>query len=87
MANSAAVEFSGQVENARALLMQKGNVIKIAVTIPMTQENWSRLGPFIGGYAGVKFTPLSEPDYQASINNQKGLFEGDGDVDDTEINR
>jgi len=69
-----------QVETARSLLMQKGNVIKLQITVPHTQANWIALAPYLGGYVDLTLAKLSDEDYQAKINNQKSL--DFGDVDD-----
>jgi hypothetical protein len=83
-------QFVAQVESAKSMLMQKGNVIKLTITIPHTEAHWHAIAPFLGGYVTMEFAGMSKEDYTAKAQGQKDLqFEGAGGIaaDEPEADR
>lgn len=84
-------QFVAQVESAKSMLMQKGNVIKLAITIPHTEAHWHAIAPYLGGYVTLDLSSLSKDDFNAKVMGQKDLQFGDGaggvEADDTESDR
>lgn len=70
-------QFVAQIESAKSMLMQKGNVIKLAITIPHTEQSWHAIAPYLGGYVTMDLSSMSREDFTAKVEGQKDLQFGD----------
>jgi hypothetical protein len=76
------VKVLAHIEEVKPLIRQKGDLIKVTMTIPFSTESWSDLGPLIGESADVELTKVSKTDAAARNEGQGELpldDEGEGD--------
>jgi hypothetical protein len=73
------VKVLAHVEEVKPLIRQKGDLIKVTMTLPFTTKDWTAFGPLIGESAEVELTKLTKNEAEARANGQ-----GELPIDDEE---